>query len=376
MPKGQDIIVMGGGIAGYAMAFALAQSGKTLTIIAPKTETEAKGGIQLAPNGWAALKTLGLDDAARRTAVPLAMMRLLSAETGNTLVQIDLSPAHRRPYTSLVRQNLIKILNEAVDATGKVTRHEGKVQNISSDADNVTVTLSDGTSLTAPYLIGADGVTGLARRYVKAEDDKTQPVVPRRAFRTEIPLKDLPPYFGAQATSVWLGDGGHMVFYPLASELLNVVVVTTSGTSARRQAMALVKAQPILAPLIPYIEIAPDSPLHRFAPLDVLRRGRVILAGDAAHPMPPHLAQGAGQSLIDAACFKEALADHDGEDLNSFLTTWTASRLKATKQVQMKAERAGRLFAVDGPLTKIRNFGLATLGGIPMERQLDKIWQG
>jgi hypothetical protein len=61
--------------------------------------------------------------------------------------------------------------------------------------------------------------------------------------------------------------------------------------------------------------------------------------------------------------------------MDGLWTAWTASRLRATKKVQTKAERAGRLFALDGPLTKIRNIGLSAVGGTAMERELDKIWQ-
>ncbi|NBQ84079.1 MAG: hypothetical protein EBU10_07625, partial [Alphaproteobacteria bacterium] len=81
-----SIAFAGDGIASRAMALALAQMGWASTIFAPKSQ-KLVGGIQLAPNGWAALNKLGLDqlgmgDDFQPHAIPLAMMRLLSLATG------------------------------------------------------------------------------------------------------------------------------------------------------------------------------------------------------------------------------------------------------------------------------------------------------
>ena len=378
MPALPEILVMGDGFAGRAMALAWAQSGGTATIIAPKTTHHLSGGVQLAPNGWAALKTLAVDDAAQQSASPLSMMRLLSCTTGNSLVQINLNTPRRRPYTGMDRGGLMAVLADACTATSRITWHDGAAQNLTSQADGATLTLADGKTLIAPFIIGADGANGIARAYVMAEDTPTPPAETRHAFRCVIPLDQLPDLFAAKATSVWLGDGAHLVFYPLAGGMLNLVLVTTAGTSSHRQALALLRAQPLLAPLIPFVEAVNPAPLYRYAPLDTLRRGRVILAGDAAHPMPPHLAQGAGQSLVDAASLQSALtaaAVSDISEISGLFTTWSASRLKATRSIQQKADRAGRLFGLDGPMAALRNIGLSTLGGPAMEHALDTIWQ-
>ena len=112
-----------------------------------------------------------------------------------------------------------------------------------------------------------------------------------------------------------------------------------------------------------------DQPL-----LGAWQRGRVVLAGDAAHPMPPHLAQGAGQSLVDAAALLGHLETLDGDNLQPVLTRWSAERMRVIRRVSRDARRAGDMFALDGPLAKIRNIGLAGVGDIGLGLALDKLW--
>ena len=112
-----------------------------------------------------------------------------------------------------------------------------------------------------------------------------------------------------------------------------------------------------------------DQPL-----LGAWQRGRVVLAGDAAHPMPPHLAQGAGQSLVDAAALLDHLETLEGDQLQPVLTRWSAERMRVIRRVSRDARRAGDMFALDGPLAKIRNIGLAGVGDIGLGLALDRLW--
>ena len=391
--KGQSaqhmgMVLAGDGIASRAMALAFAKMGIASTIIAPK-EQVLTGGVQIAPNGWAALKKLGLgedaqdptQDLIKNHALALSMMRVLSLNTGYNLVQIPLNDrARRQPYTSMTRQGLNETLKKAAQKTKKVTWENAAITAVTSKDNKAEITLDDGKVITADWLIGGDGSHGICRQYVAAETSPSKQSFTRQAFRIVIPGAACPPTLMGKASNLWLGDGSHMVHYPLADGMLNLVAVMPKAASID-DLIHLTRQHPQGSFLTAYIRDNGDhvysQPLYQHQSLDAFQRGRVILCGDAAHPMPPHLAQGAGQSLIDAAhmmALAQSLNISPDDDLQVLFTRWAADRNRQVKSIRRNAERAGAIFAIDGPLAKLRNFAMASIGGKLLTDQLESLW--
>jgi salicylate hydroxylase len=383
-----DFIIIGDGIAGRGIALSLARCGFAATIIAPADTPRKLGGVQLAPNGWSALTDLGVDESVRGGSMAMSMMRILSLKTGHSLVQLGLNDRTRRtPYTSITRAHLMDTLENAIKATGKIRWLKASLKTITSTGEAAAAQLDDGTTHYAHWVIGTDSATGICRLFVEAKNDVIPPdAIPRRvAFRMIIPAKKLPHHFAASASNVWLGDGGHIVHYPLADATVNIVATVSQSPSAAARIEAMLAAQPRLTPLIPHLKDAIEQPLFNYPHLDVYQRGRVVLAGDAAHPMPPHLAQGAGQALVDAASLQRHLGgvsldsislDDMAEAFVPSFTHWTAERVRAIRRIRTSADRAGAMFALGGPMARLRNIGLSTIGGAVLEKQLDALWQG
>ena len=110
-------------------------------------------------------------------------------------------------------------------------------------------------------------------------------------------------------------------------------------------------------------------PPHRYH--DCWRRGRTVLAGDAAHPIPPKLAQGAGQSLVDAASLLRWIAD---DNLDSALSGYARERSKAVGVIFKKASVSSKIMALDGTGATARST-LIGLGGAPMlNAWLAEVW--
>jgi len=97
-----------------------------------------------------------------------------------------------------------------------------------------------------------------------------------------------------------------------------------------------------------------------------MAQGRVALLGDAAHPMQPYLAQGAGMAIEDAACLGGLLAQSESE-IPVLLQRYAASRWQRNAWVQARAMRNGKIFHLDGVARWGRDMALRLMG----ERLLD-----
>jgi salicylate hydroxylase len=366
-------VVIGDGIAGYAMALALGQNGHDVKLISSGNRA-VPGGVQIAPNTWSALSDLGVREELQASATPLMMMRLLSLESGITLVSLPLNDRPERHfYASMRRAKLIEVLAKAALATGRVETMTGEVIKVTQQSDHAQAILEDGTTIKAEWLIGADGAAGVSRQYVEAGDTPLPPHK-RQAFRMVLDKAKLPGLTG-RATTVWLGDGGHIVHYPLDHDQINLVIMTPPSSRAEEKAAAMLRQQERLAPAAEELKSAFAQPLMDWPLLDTWQRGRVLLAGDAAHPMPPHLGQGAGQSLIDAARLSTRLEERaPGGDLQLIFSAWSAERIRHLRDITRDARRAGDLFSLGGPMARIRNIGLHGIGNAVLGRQLDKLW--
>jgi salicylate hydroxylase len=80
------------------------------------------------------------------------------------------------------------------------------------------------------------------------------------------------------------------------------------------------------------------------APLPYWSTGRITLMGDAAHPMVPHVGQGAGQSIEDGFTLAVLLEGCTAKDVADRLDLYQKLRLERASKVQALARAAGKLY--------------------------------
>ena len=301
--KGRAIAVVGGGVGGLAAALALARRGAAVTLWERAAELgEVGAGLQIGPNGVAVLAALGVADRlAARATVPEAI-ELREHRAGRLVARLPLGAAavarYGRPYWHLHRADLLAGLVDAAMASGVRVRLG---QAIGGPDDPALAG--------AEVVVAADGVRSGLRAGVPAGGAAR--FTGHVAWRGLIPAAQLPAELARPASRVWMAPGRHLVSYPLrGGRLVNFVAVeardawadegwSTPGDPAElRRAFADFGGD--AGALVAAVSECFLWGLFGHPPLPAWSAGRLVLLGDACHPMLPFLAQGATMALEDA----------------------------------------------------------------------------
>ncbi|MDB5965338.1 MAG: Salicylate 1-monooxygenase, partial [Polaromonas sp.] len=314
----KQVLVAGGGIGGLAAALALSRAGCDVRLFErASTFSEAGAGIQLGPNVVSILQAWGLAAALDAIAARPRRLQVRSALSGQLLAQMPLDTMAARygaPYLAAHRGDLHALLLQAVQQTG--TRlHTGKaITDFQQTAQAVTAVTADGLAVEADVLLGADGLWSTVRAQLLGDGPPRG--TGHLAYRALVSQAALPDRLRTQDVTAWLGPRMHVVHYPVrGGAWLNVVAIVHGEVAAGAQdwdqaahaADLSARLADVCAPLRDRVDAMPGWrlwSLHDRPPMGGAHQhaiGRVALLGDAAHPMLPYLAQGAGMAIEDAA---------------------------------------------------------------------------
>jgi salicylate hydroxylase len=360
------LAVSGGGIAGLAAALAASRAGHEVTLFSGSTPPVLAGGVQIAPNGWAALESLGLAEKARGVSLRLTDITVRALDSGVTLIRLPLDA----PYASFDRASLAGLFESLLKDAPGITRHAANLNHIHQRQAGVTLVTEDGEAHSLDGLIAADGGNGQGRHHV-ASNGSAGTSQAKVAMRAQIPLDSLPAHFALASSNLWLGRGVHVVHYPIGA-MLNLVVTMPATRVADGWQQRVIPASSPLAVLAQADIDWARTPVANAEAASCWRRGRVVLAGDAAHSMPPHLAQGAGQGLQDAACLLRHLASAD--DIETAFARYARERAGEVSRIVQKADVSGKIMGLSGPAAHLRDVALSLGGPRLMHSWLAEVW--
>ncbi|MER5183710.1 FAD-dependent monooxygenase [Streptomyces sp. NPDC002896] len=369
---GPRIAIIGGGIGGLAAAAFLRRAGLTATVYeqAPALG-EVGAGLVVAPNAVRLLRRLGVMERFLRRAVPLDWgWEFRRWADGSVLSVEKLSGVCEGLYGDrtyvIHRADLLDTVKAAVP--GEWVRLGARCTAVDAGSDGALLCFADGSRVEADVVIGADGVHSVVRGAV------AEPAPPEYsglcAFRTIVPARSAPDFALRPAQTLWLGPGRHFVHYPIAGgQAVNVFAAAPAGGSLDESWSATATIEefhsefagwdPRVTDLITAGGVPGRWALLDRAPLRHWSRGRVTLLGDAAHPMFPFFAQGAAQSIEDAAVLARCLAA-SVDDPEQALKRYEAARIDRTTRLQ-EVSRARRDInhLPDGPEQQARDTALA-----------------
>jgi salicylate hydroxylase len=380
---GQNIAILGAGIAGLAAARALALRGARVTVYERAAEiAEVGAGLQLTPNGVRVLKALGLDlegAAQRATGVELR-----DGLTGKPVLALDF--AKYKPDSDFLmfhRADLIALLERGARDAGVQIALSHTARRVTEELGGATLYFEDDTQAHHDLIIGADGLRSVLRPALNASS-KAAPepfFTGQTAWRATVSADAAPAVFAqGTAAQVHMAPKQHIVCYPLrGGSLINIVAVQerqswteegwhqTGDPDVLRRDFAGFNAD-ITALLAEVREVAHWG-LFRHDIAQVWHGHCTALIGDAAHPTLPFLAQGANLALEDAWALAECLADMP---LEQALPAYQMRRHARVARVIAAANANARNYHLSGPLRVAAHAALRLGGKLAPRAAVDK----
>lgn len=335
--------MVGAGIAGLATSIALQQRGHDVTLIEERTDTSSGAGISIWPNALAALDELGLGDAVRDAGgrVTAGALRWRDGTWLRRPSPQRIVKALGEPLVVIRRSDLTAILAGALaDGTLRAGLSAGA---LTATADGVRVTLADSTVMGADAVVGADGTHSVVARHLNGALHNRY--VGYTAWRGVADCRIDPDVAGEV-----LGPAVEFGHVPLGADQTYWFATerVAEGAAAPHGELAYLKdrfaawTQPI-----PEVLAAtdPDAVLRNdLYDRDQARqwsRGPVVVVGDAAHPMRPHLGQGGCQGIEDAAILARFVDGTD--DLAAAFARFAAFRRPRVRAITRESALIGRV---------------------------------
>jgi 2-polyprenyl-6-methoxyphenol hydroxylase-like FAD-dependent oxidoreductase len=344
--KKLSIAVVGAGMGGLAVAATLRRVGFDVHVYEQAPRFARIGaGIQMMPNSMKVLRQIGIEEQLRAFSfAPHSHLNRIW-DTGEVTRELPMPESlYGAPYLCMHRADLHDALLSALP--DEIIHLGKKLVGLDQAGNCVALTFADGSRAQADAVVGADGVHSVVRELVVGAD---QPVHRGRiAYRAVFPAALMNGRSIGPSRTKWWGIDRHIVIYytnPARNEVYFVTSVpepaewlTRESWSAKGEVAELRKAYEGFHPDVrAVLEACPDC--HKWAilerePLARWSIGRVVLLGDACHPMTPYMAQGGATAIEDAAVLARCLEATDGEDVEGAFWRYEAHRKPRTSVIQ------------------------------------------
>ena len=366
------VLIAGGGIGGITAMLALRRRGIDVQLFEQAAAFGQVGaGLQVSSNAARILLKLGLGEALKRVATYPDGRDYRGWDTGERLYYTPLgqkAEAHfGSPYYAAHRAELLDVLLSGLGDHG--FRLGSRVERFDQDQSGVSLTLADGSTAQGDILIGADGIHSTVRAQLFGKE------LPRYtgnvAWRGLVPAERVAHLDLGSVVGVWMGPNRSIVqYYVSAGKTFNWIGISRSSQPAQESWLAEGRTEDALAEYDGWHstirKIIAETPkvlrqaLFDREPLPDWQVGRVVLMGDAAHPMMPFYAQGGAQSIEDAYVLAGCIAEAQDRPPDA-LARFVRMRLPRTAWMQGLARREEELYQMnDAVAIRARNDHMRT----------------
>ncbi|PIL32082.1 hypothetical protein GSI_06787 [Ganoderma sinense ZZ0214-1] len=368
-PHQLHVLIVGCGMGGLAAAHCLGKAGHKVTLFeAASAIGEVGAGIHLTPNASRLLRRWGAGPALDAIAVrsqAIVLRRYSTGENVGYTPLMNMQEKYGAPYFHMHRADLHKILLDLA-APFMTLRLGATVVDVDPEAPSVT--LESGEVVRGNLVVGADGIKSLTQRVVLGY---TQPaeLSGDAAYRITIPSHklledpDLRSLVETPEMTGWMGPGRHIMAYNIRAKQMYYLALfheDDGSVEAWKVEGDVEKMRSDFAAFEPRIRklmaMTPSTLRWRLVDRKPLKSwihpsSRVVLLGDACHPMLPYRAQGAAMAIEDAAVLGNLLSRlaHPVQ-LPVLLQAYQDLRLPRTTNAQNQSRLNQTIFHLpDGP---------------------------
>jgi salicylate hydroxylase len=349
MEKRPNVVIVGGGIGGLFAANALIAQGLLVSVHeqAPSLG-EVGAGVFLTPNSVRQLQRVGLGPAVQKRGARVGTESRYFRHDGTPIAPVQVTDSSGWNATfGMHRADLVEMLAAALPADVVHTGH--RCSGFEQTGDVARVSFADGAIVQGDVVIAADGIHSELQQHVTPP---SRPVFHGSvAYRGVLAHRRI-PHWPTDSWLMWLGKGKHFLTFPVrAGELINYVGFVPADEEMKESWSApgdpdvlrreFAGWDPRIGSLLSQVQATFRWALYDREPLPTWTEGRLTLLGDAAHPMLPHLGQGANQSIEDGMALATILARANRATAPAALLAYERLRRERVALVQRGARENG-----------------------------------
>jgi salicylate hydroxylase len=343
------VMIVGGGIGGLFAANALLAHGVRVSVYeqAPALG-EIGAGVYLTPNAVRHMERVGLGPAVEKWGARVGPKSHYFRHDGAPIAPVQVSDASGWNATfGMHRADLVDFLAAALPAEVVHTGH--RAVGFEQDDSKARVSFANGAIVEADVVVAADGIHSELRPYVFPP---SKPVFHGTISYRGLVSRERLPDWPMDRWQMWAGPSKHFLVFPVRhGEMVNYVGFVPADEEMKESWSApgnpdVLRAEfegwdPRIGSVLNQVDHCFRWALYDREPLPTWSKGRLTLLGDAAHPMLPHLGQGANQSIEDGMALATILAEVDNAAVPAALLAYERLRRERVADVQLGARQNG-----------------------------------
>jgi salicylate hydroxylase len=343
------VVIVGGGIGGLFAAKALVARGVDVSLYeqAPALG-EVGAGVFLTPNSVRHLERVGLGPAVEKCGARVGPKSHYFRHDGSPIAPVQVTDSSGWNATfGMHRADLVAFLAAALPAGVVHCGHQAT--GFEQVGDVARVQFAGGASAEGDVVVGADGIHSALRPYVFPP---STPVFHGTISYRGLVSRERLPDWPTDRWQMWAGPSKHFLVFPVRhGQMINYVGFVPADEEMKESWSAAGDPEVLrgefegwdarIGSVLKQVDKTFRWALYDREPLPTWTKGRLTLLGDAAHPMLPHLGQGANQSIEDGMALATILGRADNAVVQAALLAYERLRRERVAQVQLGARKHG-----------------------------------